>query len=51
MAGALLAILIAAGALVAVTGLRVEFLGPVIVYGVALVAVVALTLAPAGEAD
>lgn len=51
MAGALLAILTVAAALVAVTGLRVEDLGPVIVYGVALVAVVALTLAPAGEAD
>jgi hypothetical protein len=49
MAGAVVAILLVAVVLVATTGLRVDHLGPAILYGVALVGVVALLLAPAGE--
>jgi len=39
-----------AGVLVSATDLRVEYLGPVMVYAVALATVVALLLAPAGKA-
>jgi len=38
------------GVLVSGTDLRVEYLGPVMVYAVALATVVALLLAPAGKA-
>ena len=51
MGGALVGILVGASVLVATTGLRVEHLGPVILYGVALVGVTALVLAPAGGRD
>ena len=48
--GTVLAILTIAGVLVLVTDLRVEDLGPVLVYGVAAVAVGALLLAPVSSA-
>lgn len=49
-AGALLGLLLVTGMLVLTTDLRVEHLGPVIVYGVALTTVVALLLTPTGKA-
>ena len=51
MGGAVVAILLVAVVLVATTGLRVEHLGPVMLYGLAAVGVVALLLAPAGKRD
>jgi len=49
-AGIVLGSVLIAGVLVSATDLRVEYLGPVMVYGVALATVVALLLAPAGKA-
>jgi hypothetical protein len=51
MGGAVVAILLVAVVLVAITDLRVEHLGPVLLYGLAAVGVVALLLAPAGKRD
>ena len=49
-AGIVLGAVLIGGVLVSGTDLRVEYLGPVMVYGVALATVVALLLAPAGKA-
>ena len=49
-AGIVLGSVLIAGVLVSATDLRVEYLGPVMVYAVALATVVALLLAPAGKA-
>ena len=51
MAGALIGMLLVTGVLVLTTGLTVEYFGPVLVYGVALVAVAALLVAPTGKSD
>lgn len=49
--GFVLGTLLIAGLLVVTTDLRVEHLGPVIIFAVALAGVVALLLAPPGKAD
>lgn len=50
-AGAFAALVLVAAALVAVTGLRVEDIGPVIVGGLTLVGVAVVLLAPPGRSS